>query len=327
MGAFIDHPNKKIIRELWCKPIIKNIHDKLGYGLVYLGLPGLEAIDLLTWIDYINYVVAIDCGHYTTEKYDLSIAKEKIKRLNEILNSLDRKGAISGYSLYLGFIEEVVLKGIDKNGEKFTQKNTVNIYNLDFCNSLTAPFKIVDLNGGVSKYYKNEVIRRLLEYERDLEKPDSNKCFIMFITIHTKFWEEEAEIYFKSKNDTAFEAYKEFIKNLSDPERIVRLLRYYFLDILKQHYTASSFMPHFFPTILYDGIGDNQLMCFTIAGKYVKQASAIAPFNQNIDILNHQKFLFPEKNKLDFLISPLAEKNPIIDPIKQVEESLIFGKR
>ena len=327
MGAFIDHPNKKVIRELWCKPIIKHVHDKLGYGLVYLGLPGLEAIDLLTWIEHIEYVVAIDCGHYTTESYDLSMARQKIKKLNEILNNLDRKGAISGYSLYLGFIEEIVLKGIDKNGEKFTQKNTVNIYNLDFCNSLTAPFKIVDLKGGVSKYYKNEVIRRLLEYERDLEKPDSNKRFIMFITIHSKFWEEEAEKYFKSKNDTYFEDYKEFIKSLSEPERIVRLLRYYFLDILKQHFTVSSFMPYFFPTILYNGVGDNQLMCFTIAGKYIKQASAIAPFNQNIDILNHQKFLYPASSKLDFLKSALAEKNPNIDPITHVEESLIFVKK
>jgi hypothetical protein len=327
MGSFIDHPNKKIIRELWCKPIIKHIHDKLENGLAYLGLPGLEAIDLLTWIEYIKYVVAIDCGHYTTGNYDLAIAKEKIKKLNGILNNLDRKGTISGYSLYLGFIEEVVLKGIDKNGEKFTQKDTVNIYNLDFCNSLTAPLKIVDLKGGVSKYYKNEVIRRLLEYERDIEKPELNKRFIMFITIHSKFWEEEAEIYFKSQNDRAFEAYKDYIKNLSEPERIIRLLRYYFLDILRQHFTASSFTPYFFPTIFYNGVGDNQLMCFTVAGQYIKQASAIAPFNQNIDILNHQKFLYPGNNKLDFIISSIIEKNPISDPIKQIEDSLIFGHR
>jgi len=327
MGAFIDHPNKKIIREYWCKPIIKHIHGKLGYGLVYLGLPGLEAIDLLTWIDYIKYVVAIDCGDYTPERYDISIARQNIKKLNEILNNLDRKGAISGYSLYLGFIEEVVLKGIDKNGEKFTQKDTVNIYNLDFCNSLTVPLKIVDLEGGISKYYKNEVIRRLLEYERDLEKPDSNKRFIMFITIHSKFWEEEAEKYFKSKDDTDFNNFKEFIKNLREPDRIVRLLRYYFLDILKLHFTASSFIPYFFPTILYSGVGNNQLMCFTIAGKYIKQASAIAPFKQNIDVLNRQKFLMPKNKKIDFLISSLIESNPVNDPIRQVEESLLFEKK
>jgi hypothetical protein len=325
MGAFIDHPNKKIIRELWCKPIIKHIYDKLGYGLVYLGLPGLEAIDLLTWIEYIKYVVAIDCGHYTTEKYDLFIARQKIKKLNEILNNLDRKGAISGYSLYLGFIEEIVLKGIDKNGEKFTQKNTVNIYNLDFCNSLTVPLKIVDLKGNVTTYYfKNEVIRKLLEFERDLDKPDHDKRFIMFITVHTNFWEDEAEKYFESKNDSMFDSYKEFIRDLSQPERVVRLLRFYFLDILKQHFTVSSFTPLFFPTIIYNGVGENQLMCFTIAGKFIKQASAIAPFYQNIDLLIHQKFIFPDKNKLNFFISSISEKNSIIDPIKPLEESQLF---
>jgi hypothetical protein len=327
MGDFIDHPNKITIRNYWCKPILKHIHENFGYDLVYLGLPGLEAIDLLTWIDYINYVIAIDCGHYSKDEFNLELAKEKIQKLNSILNKLDREGKISGYSLYLGYIEQVVLKGIDGNGQRFTQKDSVNIYNLDFCNSLVVPLKIVDLKGGVTTYFKNEVIRKLLEFERDIEQPISAKRFVMFITIHTNFWEKEAEKYFESKNDSIFDAYREFINDLSEPERVVRLLRYYFLDILKQHFTVTSFTPYFFPTIIYEGVGDNQLMCFTIAGEYIKQASAIAPFHQSIDLLIHQKFLFPDKNKINYFISPIVEKNSLIDPIKHLEISQIFDKR
>jgi hypothetical protein len=328
MGEFADHSNKIIIRNYWCKPIIKHIHETIGKKLVYLGLPGLEAIDLLEWIEHITYVIAIDCGDYSIDKYDLTIAQEKIKKLNGILNLLDRKGDISGYSLYLGFLEEVVLKGFDKNGQKFTLNDTINIYNLDFCNSLTAPFKIVDLQGVVTKYYKNEVIRKLLEYERDIIRPDSEKRFIMFITVHTNFWEDEAETYFKVKKDSEFESYKVFIRGLNESERIVRLLRFYFIDILKLHFTSSSFIPYFLPTILYQGKGkDNNLMCFTVVGKYIKQPSAIAPFHQNINALIHQKFLFPANNKLNFLISSIVERNPSVDPIQGLNESLLFDKR
>jgi hypothetical protein len=321
MGEFSDHPNKIIIRDLWCKPIIRHLYETLGAKLVYLGLPGLKAIDLITWIDFLDYVIAIDCGDYS-KPYNLEKARDKIQTLNTVLNRLERENRISGYSLYLGYIEQVILKGFDKNGEKFSLSQTVNIYNLDFCNSLTAPLTIVDLKGNRFTYFKNEVIRKLLEFERDLEKPDSQKKFVMFITIHSKFFFDEAAQHFTSKGDEIFLDYRRFLEGLTDFEKNLRLLRYYFLDILKYHFTTTGFIPYFFPTIFYKGVGNNFLLTFTVVGKYVKSPSAIAPFSQDLDSLIHQKFITPHKGKIDYLATSLHEEDPIIDVRGLLDESL-----
>jgi hypothetical protein len=320
MGDFFNHPNKTIIRNFWCKPIIKGLYEILGQNLVYLGLPGLHAIDLVSWIEYLSYIIAIDCGHYS-EKFNIGKARANIHKLNTILNRLERENKISGYSLYLGYIEEVVLKGLDRNGERFAPNKIVNIYNLDFCNSLTVPLKIVDLKGQITKYFKNEVIRKLLEFERDLLKPDHEKKFVMFITVHSNFWQNEAEQYFKSKNDLRFKEYSHVIDRLDIAEKTVRLLRMYFIDILKSHFTTAGFTPYFLPTIYYKGLGNNNLLCFTVVGKYVKLPSAIAPFNQDFDKLISEKFITPTHDKLEYLISTLRETNPNKDPIKLLDDS------
>ena len=170
MGDFKDHPIKKVIREQWCKPLIKHISEKLGYKLTYLGLPGIEAIDVLTWIEYLNKVIAFDIGDYS-ETYDSSKAKQNILVLNNKLSDLERKGLLENYSLYHGYIEEIVLKGMDRNRVSFNQSDIVTIYNLDFCNSLTVPLKLTDpYTGEVSEYYKTEVLRRLVELQRELSK-------------------------------------------------------------------------------------------------------------------------------------------------------------
>jgi hypothetical protein len=315
MGNFIDHPNKITIREKWCKPLLQFLHTQLGYKLTYFGLPGIKALDIVSWIDYLDYIIAIDCGDYS-ENYDHEKAQENLKELQAILSGFERKEMISGYSLYLGYLEEVVLKGRDKNFKEFTQGRMVQVYNLDFCNSLTVPLEIADLDGNISKFYKNEVIRKLLEVQRDMCINGANSNFLMFITIHTRFWENEAEKYFNYSR--YHKKYFEELKNLNPEDRKVRLLRFYFCDILKNHFTTNGFTPDFFPTILYDGVGGNRLVCFTVAGTYQKTPSATAPFNQQIGKLIKSKFISPDENDLIRNEGEEFELNVKTDPINHL---------
>lgn len=324
MGEFFDHPNKITIRDSWCKPIIRGISNHLSKKLVYLGLPGLDAIDITTWLEYIKFIIAFDCGDYNQQNFNIAIAREKIGKLGGILNSLERRGDIDGYSLYLGFIEEVILKGIDKNGQTFGIHDTINIYNLDFCNSLTLPLKIVDLNGEISTYYKNEVIRKLLELERDLPRPDASKQFLMFITVHISIFEEEAVRYLENRLDAPFKDYSQLINNLRPTDKKAFLLRFYFLDILLQQFTTTGFTPYFFPTILYQGLGRNKLMCFTVVGKYAKLPSAGAPFNQGFNNLIKEKFLSPNHGRMGIISSAIATLDPSSDPVFHLENSPLF---
>jgi hypothetical protein len=315
MGNFIDHPNKITIREKWCKLLLHHLHHNLGYKLTYFGLPGIRALDVITWIEYLDYVIAIDCGDYS-KNYNLDKAKDNLNKLQAILSDFERKDMISGYSLYLGFLEEVVLKGRDRNFKTFTQNRTVQIYNLDFCNSLAVPIEISDEKGNVSKYYKNEVIRKLLSTQGEICFNNEAGKFLMFITVHTYFWEKEAESHFNA-NEQHNEYFKE-IENLNPTQKVERLLRYYFYDILKDHFKANGFIPDFLPTILYEGAGKNKLMCFTLIGTFVKNPSATAPFNQQIDSLIKQKFIYPNKGELNVLDGIDFERNISTNPIDEL---------
>jgi hypothetical protein len=319
MSEFKDHPVKIIIREQWCKPIIRHLRENLGYQLVYFGLPGINCYDLICWLEHIDYVIAIDCGDYNTKEWDFEKANDKIKELNSLLLSFERREEISGFSLYLGFLEEVIFKKRDKNGQEFSFNNSVHIFNLDFCNALTTPFKVVHDGGNIKTYYKTQVIRRLLDLQNDVDNTGASK-FIMFVTIHSHFWEEEAKEHFNDGRDETYNQYYETIKELPENERIIRLLRYYFIDIVKTQFTSTEFIPEFFPAIIYNGLGDHILICFTIAGTLFKRRSGVAPFHQNVEEIVNSKFLNATEDGIQVL--PKEEDKIEIknDPISLFED-------
>lgn len=317
MGKFIDHPVKKVIREQWCKPLLTYISQTLGYKLTYLGLPGIDAIDILTWKDILNKVIAFDIGDYSKDDYNDKTAKEEIAKLNATLNDLENKGIIDNYSLYHGYIEEVVLKGMDRSGVSFKQNDIVTIYNLDFCNPLTAPVTVVDpFSGESASYYKMEVLRKLLEIQRDLSKSSQKSKFVLYLTVHSKFWENEAEKQFKGSDYSFYKSYSQSLSNIGLQERNIRLLRLYLTDTIRKQFCSCQFIPEFLPTLYYQGVGANQLLCFTIIGTYIKTASSTAPVNQNTKVLIKSKFLNPDKAGITILTqSGISENNTIIDPV------------
>jgi len=124
MPSFRNHPNKDILREKWCKPIIQTIYNTLNYKFLYLGLPGINALDISTWIDYIEEVIAFE---YSDEENE-----DEFNKLNEYLNKLERERKINAYRLYCGWMEEIIISGQDDNNIPFIQNDVVTIYNLDF---------------------------------------------------------------------------------------------------------------------------------------------------------------------------------------------------
>ncbi|MFH1607215.1 MAG: hypothetical protein ABIC91_07735 [Nanoarchaeota archaeon] len=315
MGDFYDHPTKTIIREQWCKPLLKHIHENLGHKLVYLGLPGINSLDIHSWIDYLEKVVAFDCGDYN-DPPDVEKAKKNIEILNENLRQLERKGQLKNFSLYQGFIEKVVLKGLDEKGNKFAQNDFVTVYHLDFCNSLTVPLVIVDPKGNSSKHYKTEVISKLLEYERDFALENENKKFVMFLTINSLFWETEAEKLLGQIDSDTYKDYMASISKLDKKEKELRLLKLYAFYVLRNHFCDRHFIPDFLTPVYYKGIGDNWLICFTIIGTYHKNPSGSAPYYQDIKKLLKTSFLFADKKQIKLLKNKnLTEIDSELNPL------------
>jgi hypothetical protein len=320
MGEFHDHPRKKIIREYWCKPLLEYINKSLGYKLIYLGLPGLEALDVLAWIDYLEKVIAFECGDYSKSK-DKHLIKKNLDLLNDILSSFERQGLLKTYSLYNGYIEKVVLRGRDENGDEFRLEDLVTVYNLDFCNPLTVPMEIADDAGNIKKCYKTEVICKLLEKQRDIAKGKNNKNkFIMFLTVHSKFWENEAEKIIPDNEYSSLNIYKKQLSGLSNEDRILRLLRLYVVKVIKDHFLTREFIPDFLPPIYYEGFGQHRLLCFTIIGTHQGSSSSFATCFQNIDNFLKSSFLTVTEDKIDnFNCKNISEIENLTDPVELIK--------
>lgn len=292
MGEFKNTIQKEIIRTQWCKSLIKFVHEKLRYKLIYLGLPGPQALDLLEWIDYIDQVIAFQCRDYPKPS-SISQSRNKVLELENKLRDFERQGKLTTFSLYDGYIEEVALRGRDINGNHLSQNNVVTIYNLDFCNGITFPLEVKDDKGNIQKYYKFDAIRRLLEIQRDISSQTICKKFIMFLTVHSSFWEEEAEHFISQAESEPLKEYFLKINSLHGASKRIRLLKAYIFDTVKKYFCNYDFTPEFLPVINYEGAGLNRrnwLLLFTIVGAENKGISG-APCFQNSGAFLNQKFL------------------------------------
>ncbi|HUU89486.1 MAG TPA: hypothetical protein VMX17_17265 [Candidatus Glassbacteria bacterium] len=290
MGEFKDTPSKVVIRKTWCKPLLRFINENLNYKLIYLGLPGPQALDLLEWIEYIDQVVAFQCRYYPKPS---SIEQDNacVLDLEEKLRTLEREGKLSTYSLYDGWIEEVLLRGRDTNGDSFSQNDVVTVYNLDFCNEITKPLKIQDDDGNIHQFYKSEAIRRLLEIQRDVSSKVRSKKFIMFLTVHSHFWAEEAKNFIDRTESQPIMDYIETVNGLKRSSKCIRLLKAYVFDTVKTYFCNYDFTPEFLPVIYYKGAGrkmKHMLLLFTIIGAENKQVSGAPCFQKTKDYLKYK---------------------------------------
>ena len=200
MGDFNDNKSKQIIREKWSRPLIEFIHDELGCKLLYFGLPGPKALDLICWIGFINHVIAFICRDYPKPS-SVDQPDDKVVELGTMLREFECRGELDTYTVYDGFMEEVVLGGSDVIGTPFELNDIVTIYNLDFCNGITVPLLVPDEEGNSVECYKSEVIKKLLEIQRDHSSHILSSKFVMFITIHSNFLKEEEDIFAAQTKD------------------------------------------------------------------------------------------------------------------------------
>jgi hypothetical protein len=300
MTGYMNHPSKMAIREYWCKPLLRFIHENLGYKLTYLGLPAAEAYDILCWLDYISYVIAFQCRDYPNPS-SVEQPKGDVEKLEIKLLELERKGKIESFALYDGYMEEILIKGKDTVGKVFSQDRTVNIYNLDFCNSIAVPLRYHDTNGDECEAYKPEAIRKLLNLQRESLIGSHVGKFVMFLTVHSTFIPAEEERFLRQNQEPEFKTYLSKVNKLPALERDLRILKTYVYQIVKNFFCAMEFSPEFLPAIYYQGARshgrENWLVHFTIIGVHNRNPSAIATCLQPTAAFLDQKFLNINNNR------------------------------
>src|SRR5713226_9391029 len=97
----------------------------------YMGLPGVDLLDVKLWKDMIDEVVAFEIR----EKPDRNDPQGR-RSITELRRNMQMLG-IPGYA-YFGSMEEVVILRQDYDGMEYKQDKLVTLYNLDFCDEITS---------------------------------------------------------------------------------------------------------------------------------------------------------------------------------------------
>lgn len=294
-------PSKILIRQKWAKPLLQFIHDHLNQKLLYLGLPGPEAEDVYEWIDYLHIVFAFQ---NEDDRYP-----NAYQTLFDKLDLLEEKDKIKSFSLFDGFMERVIMEGIDNQNNIFNLNELVTVYNLDYCSQIDFPIESQTLEGEPLLIGKFDSIKRLLEIQNSLK--DISCKFVLFLTIHCSYKDKQTKQYFDK------EPFKSYIIDVNKKlkgkghEKNARSLRLYIIHNLNTFFNDEGFAPEFLPTIFYEGIGGTPMILFTVIGTKAE----VQKSNVEIDNIIKSKFIVPNENDSDFI-------NQKLDNLDEIEHMI-----
>ncbi len=241
---FIDHPRKRIVREMWNTPILEWIFHRWGEKYLYLGLPGPEAYDIKLWAKMIEKVIAFEITDDTSDS-----PRRNFERLRSNLTLLNLP-----HTVYHGYLDDVVLWKKDLDENEFTIDKFVTLFNLDFCNSITG--KVPTPNG--RKCLRFEAIRELIAIQRVLYRATGASRFVILITAYDAFHRNVMDR-FISKRDLASEirtvVCNERPEKLKDSSlyRNTELLRLFMFDFLRGCFEGQNVKYFFLPTVKFFG--------------------------------------------------------------------------
>ena len=297
---YTEHERKPVIRTQWCLPQIELLFRKVKKKLIYIGLPGIDALDVKSWLDYLDKVIAFQCSEYkegsTTKQVDVMV-------LDNYLDELERRGVLKPSIVYQGFMEDIVMGGLSERGQTYVQDDFLKIYNLDFCNNITTPRIIRNAKGKIEYHYKLQVIERLLDYQKLAAQANKGSRFIMYLTINSNIFNGDMS----HIKDKEFLTYIKTINKLTKPEvKAVRQMKAYCFHELIKIFNEKGFQAEFLPPIFYQGSAypnknngsKNQyhrMMTFTILGT---KKNGSATFKQPITAFLEERFAFANNRGL-----------------------------
>lgn len=323
-GSF-NSEHKVFIREYWNKPLLKFLTKRVNDKLLYLGLPSPKAEDILQWIEYVKSVIAFQCREYG-EASDETQERKNIDELNSLLNQLERENQIENFLVYDGYLEEVVLRGYDNSPTRnnFALNDFITLYNLDFCNKITSPIEYYDEKGVPKTAYKFNAINKLLQIQQSLSSV-SNK-FVLFLTVHCSYDGEELQNFVNNPPIQEIEKYIKRCNGLGGHEKNARIVRLFFAYHIKQQFETFGFTPKILPSLFYQGLGETNLLHFTVFG--ISPANTVAggvPTFQSLTEILAQKFISISDSAFINKTIDFEDENDVeLNPVKLFSNSATF---
>nr|NQU89131.1 hypothetical protein [Bacteroidota bacterium] len=98
--------------------------------------------------------------------------------------------------------------------------------------------------------------------------------------------------------------HKELINKYNSKRGIkksARILRLFVIDALQNYFRENNFVPHFLPTILYQGLKNIHLLHFTIFGAKERPGVGRTTWLQSIGELCDEKLITPQDGKFELI--------------------------
>jgi hypothetical protein len=169
-----DSPGKRAVRELWNTPLLRFLHTTYGFRYRYMGLPGVDLLDLKLWRDMLEEVIAFEAPAPPTRNDPQG--RRHILALRRNLQVL----GIPGHAFF-GPMEEVVILRRDYDGTAYQQNKVITLYNLDFCDEIGS--RISTREQG-EQLWRFEAIRQILRDQRQcFQQYGGPSFFIVMLTV------------------------------------------------------------------------------------------------------------------------------------------------
>ena len=169
-----DSPGKRAVRELWNTPLLRLLNREHGFRYRYMGLPGVDLLDVKLWRDMIDEVIAFEVSARPTQGDPQG--RRHIRTLRRNLQVL----GIPGYAFF-GPMEEVIVLRQDYDGTPYDQNKVITLYNLDFCDEIAS--RISTREQG-EQAWRFEAIRQILRDQRQaFQRHGGPSYFIVLLTV------------------------------------------------------------------------------------------------------------------------------------------------
>lgn len=176
--SFADTENKATIRRLWDRAILERWRRKQTRNtLTYFGLPGPDICDLIDWKDVLDRLRSgvESLGRTKREQ------KKAIEDMGRLGTNLFVAGIDSGFQLLRGDIEDLILDGVDNDGNRpqITDGRPAHIacFGYDVVN--------LDFDGGIGYREDNGHAKRVAAIKKLFERQEGHS-FVLFLTINVR---------------------------------------------------------------------------------------------------------------------------------------------
>lgn len=261
-------PQKQIVRIMWDTPILEAVHAEFGINYIYCGLPGFEAIDIGLWQSMIRRVIA-----FQAEDEDGAEPRRTLVELNRNLQ-------LMGYydSVYCGYMENVILRGRDDDGETYEQDEFVTLFNLDFCDTITS--RVPTSEG--SKCRRFNALREIMSKQRQLHNATGESRFILLLTVREEFHAYQMRRFIQSQDLPA--ATSRYLRNLpptrtfdNGMQRSPAHLKAFVFTTLRTYCGANNVSTFFLPVVRYVGRSVRSNMMHFVVLCYCHQTEEALP--------------------------------------------------